>query len=273
MASSPRAAEASDRTPAPADAGIVPIAGITLVAAWRRRMDLPHARAKAEYVDDLPPITLAADLRLVDGEHRLHAHRAAGRDSIRAVLLDASLDDVELMALAIEANVRHGRPTSTSERTGKAIDLLACGWNGSDAELARRCGIARARVPEVRIRAADARRDAEAQGRPDGSKGLQPDLEDRLEGPGERRVGRGGRSYPSDPAAQRKRIVDEAGRQPSASNAAIARAVGCSPTTVASVRAGIQPGTSPSRLARIRGGLRSLINALASLFIRHRARD
>jgi hypothetical protein len=46
-----------------------------------------------------------------------------------------------------------------------------------------------------------------------------------LEGPAKRRVGRGGRSYPGDPAAQRKRIVDEAGRQPTASNAAIARAV------------------------------------------------
>jgi hypothetical protein len=267
MASSPRAADASDRTPSPADAEIVPIAGITLVAAWRRRMDLPHARAMGEYVDDLPPITLAADLRLVDGEHRLHAHRAAGRDSIRAVLLDASLDDVELMALAIEANVRHGRPPSTGERTGKAIDLLACGWNGSDAELARRCGIARARVPELRIRAA-ARRATDAQDRPDCSKGLQPVPEDRLEGPGERRVARGGRSYPGDPAAQRERILDEAGRQPSASNAAIARAVGCSPSTVASVRAGIQPGASPSRLGRVLGRVRSLIGVLARLFVR-----
>jgi ParB-like chromosome segregation protein Spo0J len=208
----------------------------------------------------------------VDGEHRLHAHRAAGRESIRAVLLDASLDDVELMALAIEANARHGRPTSTGERTGQAIALLACGWNGSDAELARRCGIARARVPELRIRAADARRDADAQGRPDDSKGLQPDLEDRMEGQGERRVGRGGRSYPGDPAAQRKRILDEAGRQPSASNAAIARAVGCSPTTVASVRAGIQPGVSPSRLGQVLGRVRWLIGVLARLFVRRRAR-
>ncbi|CAB4963129.1 unannotated protein [freshwater metagenome] len=176
------------------------------------------------------------------------------------------------MALAIEANVRHGRPTSTGERTGKAIDLLACGWNGSDAELARRCGIARARVPELRIRAAAVRRTTEAQDRPDGSKGLQPDLEDRLKGPGERRVGRGGRSYPGDPAAQRKRIVDEASRQPSASNAAIARAVGCSPSTVASVRAGIQPGVSPSRLGRVMGRVRSLIGVLAKLGIGSRSR-
>ena len=128
----------------------VAISDITIVVEWRRALDASHVRDLAEAIDELPPVTLSADLRLVDGEHRVSAHMLAGRDVVPALVLPAGLSEVELLARAIEANTRHGRGLSGPERTRMTVQLLVAGWTGSDAELARRCGVSRGRLPELR---------------------------------------------------------------------------------------------------------------------------
>jgi hypothetical protein len=228
--------------------------------AWRRSLDAGHVRRMVDVLDDLPPITVTSDYRLVDGQHRLRAHELGGRASIRAVVLDEALDETELMARAIEANVRHGRPLSSSERTRLAVDLLASGWDGSDAELARRCGVSRGRVPTLRRLALDKCRQASPNTGAGAPTGLQPVLQDRLEADQRRRTSRDGKSVPGDPAAQRARIAAPVTQRPTATNAAIASEVGCSATTVAKVRATLADHHRPGGVRR---WLRRVLGLLA----------
>lgn len=254
--------------PAEEPAILVPIADITIVEAWSRRLYWDDIRALADLVDELPPITLTHDLRLVDGRLRLEANVLVQRSRIRAVVLPAGLPETELMARAIQANAHHGRRLTDAERTTMVVHLLAEGWEGTDAELARRCRVSRGKVPELRRQgAALAATRAHAEcNRLDSPTPAQSDLQDRLSTRPSRRVGRNGRSYPADNAAQRTRILQLAQEDPGRSKAAIAREVGCSRGTVATVLGGhrARPRRRGSVVAVLLQAARTLLSMLRS---------
>lgn len=212
----------------------VPLTDIRIEPAWRRPLKAGHVAALRAQVKDLPPILVSADLRLVDGEHRLRAHTEAGHTDISVRRLPADLSDVDLLAYAVRANTRHGLPLTAQQRTEAAKELLRTGWQGSDRALASVCGISRNRVGPIR-------RDAAAERPPGGPQG-------QVEGSNSRRAGRDGKHYPTDPKALRRAILREHRRNPEESNAHIARLTGASPSTVARTREGLPRRSREARL-------------------------
>ena len=59
----------------------------------------------------LPPLVLMPDNRLIDGRHRLEAHRLLGAETVEAEVEEPADPD----ARAVELNLRHGRPLSKAE--------------------------------------------------------------------------------------------------------------------------------------------------------------
>lgn len=66
-------------------------------------------------IDELPPIEVSQDHKLIDGYHRLRAHRQEGRNEIEAIVTEVDGDD-ELFRLAVEANADHGLQLSNQEK-------------------------------------------------------------------------------------------------------------------------------------------------------------
>jgi hypothetical protein len=60
----------------------------------------------------------------IDGNHRSEAARAAGLESFGAYVVKARPGTHQVVALTMEANTRHGRPTSTEERVQQALWLV-----------------------------------------------------------------------------------------------------------------------------------------------------
>jgi hypothetical protein len=75
-----------------------------------------------QVIDDLPPITVSEDYRLVDGYHRLKAHRVEGESTIDAEVLPIS-DDDEVYAEAARRNARHGQQLTKDEKRDVARQL------------------------------------------------------------------------------------------------------------------------------------------------------
>jgi hypothetical protein len=73
----------------------------------------------ADALDDLPPIVVARDGILVDGMHRLTAHKRAGRSTIKAIDL-GNLSDAEIYDAALKYNNQHGRQLSRKEKHAAA---------------------------------------------------------------------------------------------------------------------------------------------------------
>lgn len=95
-----------------------------------------------------PPVVVVRDganLWLVDGFHRFHAHRRCGRETIAAEVRDGTLRDAVLYSLS--ANVEHGlRRTNADKRkavltmlTNKLVAMDDDGNPWSNREVARRC--------------------------------------------------------------------------------------------------------------------------------------
>ena len=60
-----------------------------------------------EFLPDLPPIEINQSNELIDGWHRLEAHKQAGAATIRAVVTEVA-NDIEHLETAIRRNSRHG---------------------------------------------------------------------------------------------------------------------------------------------------------------------
>ncbi len=90
------------------------------------RLDTAHVASLMEVIDRLPPVLVdQRTMSVIDGVHRLEAFRTAGRSHIEAHLFAGS--ETEAMVLAIQANIKHGKPLSRAERRMAAQALLnAC---------------------------------------------------------------------------------------------------------------------------------------------------
>lgn len=90
----------------------------------------------AQNLDVLPPIEVNQDNILIDGFHRLTAHRKNEAETIRVVVTPTE-SDLDIFALAIERNARHGMQLSDADKRKTAIRLYAAGTGKEKDEIAR----------------------------------------------------------------------------------------------------------------------------------------
>ncbi len=113
--------------------------------------DPAHVKLLAEVIDALPPIVAHHMSRtVIDGDHRLAAHRARGRRVIAVQWFDGSWD--EAFSMAVEANVTHGRPLTLAERCAAGITLLAAFPDRSDRSIGHTCGLSHTTIAKLRSR-------------------------------------------------------------------------------------------------------------------------
>jgi ParB-like chromosome segregation protein Spo0J len=184
-----------------------------------RGIESDHTRVLAESPHSWPPILVnRADLRVIDGQHRVAAAHLIGRKTIAAELFDGSPEDAYLEFL--RRNVQHGLPLSLRERRHAATRILGQWPNWSDRRVAAMCGLAPGTVASLRAEATPT---------------VVSSSSDRSVR-SEQRVGRDGKRRPTKPTVSRQRIAEALIADPSASLRAIAEEVGASPETVRSVR-------------------------------------
>jgi hypothetical protein len=109
----------------------LPLDGVQIVAGLypRRRSATEEDAAVERYrlaVELLPPIVVARGNVLVDGFHRIEAHRREKRETIQAIDL-GDLSDGEILEEAIRRNATHGRQLSPGDKARIACELwLKC---------------------------------------------------------------------------------------------------------------------------------------------------
>lgn len=89
----------------------------------------------AENLDVLPPIEVNQHNELIDGFHRWTAHRKMNAESI-AVVVTPTMSDIELLAMAIERNSKHGLQLGEQDKRKMAIRLYAAGTGMDKATIA-----------------------------------------------------------------------------------------------------------------------------------------
>lgn len=118
-----------------------------------------------------PPVVVVRDganLWLVDGFHRYHAHRRCGRETIAADVRAGTLRDAVLHSLS--ANVEHGLRRSNADKRKAVLTMLTNklvatdddGHPWSDNEVARRCVVSRGVVTRTRASLAQSASDESA---------------------------------------------------------------------------------------------------------------
>lgn len=128
----------------------LPLAELSIGYSPRQvKLDEQHVAALMEVVDRLPPIIV--DKRtgtVLDGAHRLEAFRRTGRAQIEAVLFSGT--EIDALAVAVQANVTHGKPLSRLERHAAAAHLLQRSPERSDRWVADVCGLSHTTVARIR---------------------------------------------------------------------------------------------------------------------------
>jgi ParB-like chromosome segregation protein Spo0J len=89
----------------------------------------------ATILDVLPPIEVNQDNILIDGYHRLTAHRKAEAETIPVVITETA-SDLDILALAIIRNASHGYQLSEDDKRTQAIRLYAAGTGKTKEEIA-----------------------------------------------------------------------------------------------------------------------------------------
>lgn len=188
--------------------------------------DVKHAQVLVEAFEKLPPIIVhRRSMAVIDGNHRVLAAVILKRSTISAIFFDG--DDDEAYVEAVRHNVAHGRPLNIQERERAACRLITTHPDWSDRRISEVCGLA----PQTVARR---RRSATVP-------------TDQLS-----RVGRDGKSRPTDPAAVRLYVAELLAARPTASTREIALAAGSSEATVRDVRERLRQGKSPLPLAQSR---------------------
>ncbi|MEU6586735.1 ParB N-terminal domain-containing protein [Nocardia sp. NPDC046763] len=183
-------------------------------------VDAEHVKMLAESQARLPPILVhRPTMRVIDGVHRLRAAELRGDPRIEVVFFDGNESDA--FVLAVRANIYHGLPLSSADRTAAALRLLQTHSQWSDRALSTVTGLAAKTIAALRT----------------DSDGSVPQVAARL--------GRDGKVRPVDSAAGRTRASRLLAARPDASLREIANAAGISPATVRDVRARLDRGEAP----------------------------
>jgi hypothetical protein len=88
----------------------------------RLQHEQSRAQQYSEITDLLPPIEVNQNNELIDGKHRLVAHRLAEKETI-PVEVTQTRSDVELLALAIKRNASHGLQLQSKDKKKLALRL------------------------------------------------------------------------------------------------------------------------------------------------------
>ena len=135
---------------AQAEVQLVRIADLVLGYSPRHeKLDEDHVQALLEVIDRLPPIIVdERTMKVLDGMHRLEASRRAARTELPAVFFSGS--ETEALVVAIQANIKHGKPLSRGERQAAAAALLRRCPERSDRWGGEICGLSHSTVARVR---------------------------------------------------------------------------------------------------------------------------
>ncbi|MFE3499022.1 ParB/RepB/Spo0J family partition protein [Kitasatospora sp. NPDC059160] len=194
------------------------------VALRGRGLDPEHVGFLASLDEALPPVLVRrADLRVIDGMHRVEAARQRGRAFIDVEFFDGTAHEAFL--LAVEANARHGLPLSPADRRAAVERILVTHPQLSDRAIARLSGLGAKAVASARRRATAA----------------SPQLHTQPAA----RIGLDGRTRALDATQGRLRAADLMAEDPQASLRTVARLAGISPGTVADVRRRLGNGEGP----------------------------
>ncbi|MGK5500313.1 hypothetical protein [Streptomyces sp. URMC 125] len=156
-------------------------------------------------------------MTVIDGAHRLRVSELLGADHIAARFFDGDQADARLLAVA--ANIAHGRPLSTADRSAAAMRIFAAHPQWSDRAVAAVAGLSPKKIARLRKELVLPQSDS--------------------------RVGRDGRVRPIDSARRRERAGELILSNPDLSLRQIAAEVGLAPATVADVRDRVRRGESP----------------------------
>ena len=94
-------------------------------------------------IETLPPIVLSKNMILVDGYHRLIAHRLEEKSEIEAEILDID-DEKEIFLEAIARNSSHGKQLQIEEKAKLAPKLYS--MNVSLEEISRILAISKTKI-------------------------------------------------------------------------------------------------------------------------------
>jgi hypothetical protein len=173
--------------------------------------DVEHVRALAETTTPLPPIIVhRPTMRVIDGMHRLEAARLRGETRIRVRFGDGDEDDA--FVLAVRSNVTHGLPLTRADRIKAAERIVRTHAHWSDRAIAEVAGLSHHTIGAIRRRST--------------GQSSQPNT----------RVGRDGRSRPTDREARRARAIQLVSDNPDAPLRQISHAAGISVSTAKQVR-------------------------------------
>ena len=76
----------------------------------------------ATVIDKLPPIEINQNYKLIDGKHRLLAHRTVKHDTIEAIITETE-SDAELLKLAVKRNASHGMQLNAKDKKSIALKM------------------------------------------------------------------------------------------------------------------------------------------------------
>ena len=101
---------------------VIPVSSVVFRKDLYPRIEHSQQRAQqyAEILDLLPPIELNQHNELIDGNHRLIAHRLKERETINAIITETK-SDTHLLLLANRRNRSHGLQTSDADKKKLAI--------------------------------------------------------------------------------------------------------------------------------------------------------
>lgn len=184
-------------------------------------LDLDHIERMLPFVDDLPLIhvrMVAGGYEILDGHHRHAVHERLKRDTMRAVVLE--LDDLEAFAYAAKVNGQHGAGLDLKARRQNATYLLKrSDW--SDREIARCTVLSPSTVAKIRATLGSTARNGQLADKRTGSDGVQ-------------------RPANNDAARAQREAIAKLLVGSDLDGNAIAKKLGCSVTTVRSVRAELE---------------------------------
>jgi ParB-like chromosome segregation protein Spo0J len=182
--------------------------------------NLEHIRTLADATGDLPPIIVRrADMRVVDGMHRVRAARLRGDAQIAVRFFDG--DDNDAFVLAVRTNVTHGLPLSLADRKAAAERIVTSHAHWSDRMIATVSGLSAATIARLRK--------------------AHPDLEPPA------RVGHDGKVRPVNSIERRRVARAILLAEPTLPLREVARRAGISPETARSVRRRMPDEPAPER--------------------------
>lgn len=88
----------------------------------RKKIDEQKVEEYSENLDELPPIVINQAKILIDGKHRILAHKLAGKTEIEYII-EETKSESDLRLRAIELNAKHGLQLSYNDKKRIAVDI------------------------------------------------------------------------------------------------------------------------------------------------------